>query len=322
MKWLIISLISIHLAESLMRIPLTHFKPIRTILRERNKLDDFLAHHNSSTLTQKYSHCYPSEFLMLDDVGITSVHLSNYMDIGNIVVQGQEFGESVYEPGSTFTLARFDGILGLGYPALSEGGAFPVFDRMMHQGLLEEPVFSFRLSREMDSHRGGELILGGIDHSRYTGDINWVRVTEKKYWKISLQNIKFHNTVVCRNGCSAIVDTGTSLIAGPYLEIKEMFHNFADFQVGMGEFLVECKKTLSLPNVTFTIEGVEYTLEAEDYIKKLDRRNLMCLYGFQAMNVYTSTDLQWILGDVFLAKFYTIFDRGHDRVGFAKSRQY
>lgn len=64
-----------------------------------------------------------------------------------MVVQGQEFGESVYEPGSTFTLAKFDGILGLGYPSLAEGGVIPVFDRMMHQGLLEEPVFSVLLNR-------------------------------------------------------------------------------------------------------------------------------------------------------------------------------
>ncbi|XP_051886233.1 nothepsin [Pristis pectinata] len=401
MKWLIIVLISIYHAESVIRIPLTHFKPIRHILRENNKLEDFLVNHNSTLLTQKYSSCYPSEFLMLHDVGVTSEPLSNYMDaqyygeisigtppqlftvvfdtgssnlwvpsayciseackphqrfqsffsssysprgnsfairygtgqlvgvlgkdkleIGSIIVQGQEFGESVYEPGSTFTLAQFDGILGLGYPVLAEGGAVPVFDRMMHQGLLEAPVFSFLLNREMDRHRGGELLLGGINHSQYTGEINWVRVTQKKYWQISLQNIKFHNTVVCRNGCSAIVDTGTSLIAGPYMEVKQMFHNFADFQVGMGEYLVECKKTLRLPNVTFTIEGVEYTLEAEDYIKKLDRGSSTCLYGFQAINMYSSGDPLWILGDVFLAKYYTIFDRGNDRVGFARFRQH
>ncbi|XP_078424030.1 nothepsin isoform X2 [Cetorhinus maximus] len=236
------------------------------------------------------------------------------LTIGNITVNGQEFGESVYEPGSTFTLAHFDGILGLGYPSLAEGGAIPVFDRMMYQGLLEEPIFSILINREAD----GELLLGGIDHSRYTGPINWVDVSQKGYWQIEIQNITFQDTIICRSGCSAIVDTGTSLIAGPYTSLRHMFPDDSQTQLSRGELMVECKKIPMLPNLTFTIGGVEYTLEAEDYIKK--KEQAVCLYGFQAINIYSSKGPLWILGDVFLAKFYTIFDRGNDRVGFAKSR--
>ncbi|XP_072340096.1 cathepsin E-B-like [Scyliorhinus torazame] len=429
MKWLVIVLVLIYLTESAIRIPLIRFKTIRRILGERNKLEEFLLHHNSDTFARKYNSCYPSEVLMIRDVGVTSEHLSNYMDaqyygeisigtppqtfavvfdtgssnlwvpssycvseacqlhqrfqsffsssysprgnsftirygtgqlmgvlgkdkvtIGNITVNGQEFGESVYEPGSTFTLAHFDGILGLGYPSLAEGGAIPVFDRMMYQNLLEEPIFSVLINREADSENGGELFLGGIDHSRYTGSINWVSVSQKGYWQIEVQNITFRNTVVCRNGCSAIVDTGTSLIAGPYTSLRTMFPDHPEMELGMGEtniystqshlnsmkmfeentfthnlflncqIIVDCKKLPVLPDLTFTIGGVEYTLEAEDYIKKFQEEKAVCLYGIQAINVYSSKGPLWILGDVFLAKFYTIFDRGNDRVGFAKSR--
>lgn len=69
------------------------------------------------------------------------------LKIGELVTLNQEFGESVYEPGTTFAMARFDGVLGMGYPSLAEILGNPVFDNMMAQNTVDEPVFSFYLSR-------------------------------------------------------------------------------------------------------------------------------------------------------------------------------
>lgn len=65
--------------------------------------------------------------------------------MGSVRVQNQVFGEAVYEPGFSFVLAHFDGVLGLGFPQLAEELGSPVFDSMIAQGLLDEPVFSFYL---------------------------------------------------------------------------------------------------------------------------------------------------------------------------------
>lgn len=46
-----------------------------------------------------------------------------------------------------FTFARFDGILGLGFPTLAVDGVQPPLDAMVEQGLLEKPIFSFYLNR-------------------------------------------------------------------------------------------------------------------------------------------------------------------------------
>lgn len=67
--------------------------------------------------------------------------------VGGLTALNQEFGESVYEPGATFVMAKFDGVLGMGYPNLAEILGNPVFDNMMAQKSVEEPVFSFYLSR-------------------------------------------------------------------------------------------------------------------------------------------------------------------------------
>lgn len=67
--------------------------------------------------------------------------------VEGLVVAGQQFGESVTEPGQTFVNAEFDGILGLGYPSLAVGGVTPVFDNMMSQNLVDIPMFSVYMSR-------------------------------------------------------------------------------------------------------------------------------------------------------------------------------
>lgn len=57
------------------------------------------------------------------------------------------FGEALWEPSLVFTFAHFDGILGLGFPVLAVGGVQPPLDRLVDQGLLDKPVFSFYLNR-------------------------------------------------------------------------------------------------------------------------------------------------------------------------------
>ncbi|KAM0927627.1 hypothetical protein ACQ4PT_002755 [Festuca glaucescens] len=49
------------------------------------------------------------------------------VQVGGIVVEKQDFIEAALEPSITFMLAKFDGILGLGFKEISAGGAEPVW---------------------------------------------------------------------------------------------------------------------------------------------------------------------------------------------------
>ncbi|NXI60688.1 CATE protein, partial [Chloroceryle aenea] len=274
-----------------------------------------------SFLSDSYEHGGEAFSLQYGTGQLVGIAGKDTLKISNISIKGQDFGESVFEPGPTFALAHFDGVLGLGYPSLAVGNALPVFDSIMNQQLVEEPIFSFYLKRGDDTENGGVLILGGIDHSLYKGSIHWVPVTEKSYWQIHLNNIKIQGRVTfCSHGCEAIVDSGTSLITGPSSQIRRLQEYIGASPSHMGEFLVDCRRLSSLPYISFMIGHHEYKLTAEQYVVKesIDDQTF-CMSGFQSLDITTRTGPLWILGDVFMSAFYCIFDRGNDRVGFAKA---
>ncbi|CAK7350131.1 unnamed protein product [Dovyalis caffra] len=357
---------------------------------------------------------------------ISGFFSQDHVKVGNLVVKNQEFIEASREPSITFLVAKFDGILGLGFQEISVGKAVPVWYNMFDQGLLKEPVFSFWFNRNADEEEGGEIVFGGVDPEHYKGEHTYVPVTQKGYWQFDMGNVLIdgQTTGFCANGCAAIADSGTSLLAGPTTIITEVNHAIgatgvvsqeckavvAQYgetiiemllakdqpqkicsQIGlctfdgtrgvsmgiesvvnenaqkasdgfhdgmcstcemavvwmqnklkqnqtqdrildyvnelcerlpspMGESSVDCDSLSTMPNVSFTIGGRVFDLSPEQYVLKVGEGDVaQCISGFTALDVPPPRGPLWILGDVFMGRFHTVFDYGNMRVGFAEA---
>ncbi|KAH9651951.1 Aspartic proteinase A1 [Citrus sinensis] len=401
---------------------LTHFDCNNTLIRGVQSVDDIIT---ESLL------CFDPSTGKSADIhygtgAISGFFSEDHVKIGDLVVKDQEFIEATREPSLTFLLAKFDGILGLGFQEISVGKAVPVWYNMVNQGLVNEPVFSFWFNRNADEEEGGEIVFGGMDPDHYKGEHTYVPVTQKGYWQFDMGDVMIdgQTTGFCAGGCAAIADSGTSLLAGPTTIITQVNHAIGATgivsqeckavvsqygeeiinmllakdepqkicsQIGlctfdgsrgvsmgiesvvpennhrasggfhdamcstcemavvwmqnqlkqnqtqerilnyvnelcdrlpspMGESAVDCSRLSSLPIVSFTIGGKIFDLTPDQYILKVGEGDAaQCISGFSALDVAPPRGPLWILGDVFMGPYHTVFDYSNMRVGFAEA---
>ncbi|XP_073176059.1 gastricsin-like isoform X2 [Lepidochelys kempii] len=249
---------------------------------------------------------------------LTGVFGYDTVTIEDVSIPNQEFGLSETEPGTSFVYAQFDGILGLGFPAISAGGATTVMQGLMQKNLISAPLFSFYLSGQEGMQDGGELLFGGVDSSLYSGQIVWTAVTQDAYWQIAIEgfSVNGQSTGWCSGGCQGIVDTGTSLLTAPQEIFSQLMEDIGAQENGYGEYVVSCSSIDSMPTISFTISGTSFPLSPSAYV--LPSNSGECAVGISPTYLPSQNGQpRWILGDVFLRSYYSVYDVGNNQMGFA-----
>lgn len=184
-----------------------------------------------------------------------------------------------------------NGILGLGYPKLtaasSKGlGAYnPFVFNLATQNIIAQPVFSIFLNSASKTGWSGEIIFGGIDHTKYSGNLTYMPVvplseTSKKnkkralssvsttdyYWMVYAQGVSVGDSsnssaantmnIPFTSTGAFILDTGTTLTYLPAEMAKQIVTaavgaNGFTVDAGSGTYLVDCNAVS--PTATFVL---------------------------------------------------------------------
>jgi len=241
------------------------------------------------------------------------------VSMGGLTISDFKFGEVTTEAKDVFGEAPFDGILGMGVPKAAVDMVPMPMDQLVAQGKVQHNIFAYYLSSGGKS--GSTLSLGGTDPAFHTGDFSYVPIALAAkllpYWLVSASDIKVagksSGSCGALLGCYMVVDTGTSLIAGPPAAIDAL-------TAKIGNVSQDCSNADTLPTVAISMAGKDFEIGPDFYVLRAADENgkEQCILGFQGINAGAPI---WILGDPFLRKYYTVWDAEQQRVGFALAKQ-
>nr|CCA21880.1 gastricsin putative [Albugo laibachii Nc14] len=289
---------------------------------------------------------------------VAGLYGQDSVQIVDFLVENVTIGMVDYEEESMRNM-KADGLLGMAFNGLSTFTHPPVFIQLIHQHAVLEPIFAFHLSKEPNSvgselHLGG-FDQERLDRTNavwlYTDVVPQFGMYT--FWRIAFITVQVggHDSSqdgvnICAVGmdiddvdnqerlgspdnhpteCIGFVDTGTSLLGVPSEQYLALLYQIAAFAQARGCY---CGYTANafqcflcsgkdFPSIQFRVAGSQtdshhyFSLDGPDYTLCID---LTCVALLQP-----NGQEMWVLGDVFMKKYYTMYDMQKKRIGFACS---
>ncbi|KAG0346553.1 hypothetical protein BG004_001438 [Podila humilis] len=206
-------------------------------------------------------------------------------------------------------------------------------------------LMSLALNKNLEPNMGGELLLNGLDTSRFNGSIYWSERGPSPFdWSIQLghgglrladsssrssSSITLTTTpptdpVLGTASQFAVIDSGSDGIYLHRLPYHDLFQRVPGaVQLKTGYWRVPCKGTTDL---VLNIQGRDYPITYHDWVKPPSLTSTEAKDGGSVTHpmcqakVYGSSPGPILLGGTFLRTVYTVFDfsrPGQERIGFA-----
>ncbi len=182
------------------------------------------------------------------------------MTVGGVSVTGQYLA-AVTEESDEFQKDPSDGLLGLGFPAISNLKHDPFFFTAVSQKTVKEGAFAFKLAKS-----GSELYIGGTNEENYSGDVEYHKVsTDNGFWQIGGASASVGGKSVV-DGFDTIIDSGSTIITAP-TDAAQTFWAGVDgaqeYDEQQGLYQYPCD---SAPKVSFSWGGNSWEVSSDKYV--------------------------------------------------------
>ena len=218
----------------------------------------------------------------------------------------------------------FDGVLGLGLESLSQSPSFNFLHVASALTAERGSGFSKTFGIFLASHDGetSQITLGGWAEEHMDGEVAWSPVFQPELgrWLLEIKSLSVddHEIPFCRQGCKAVVDSGTSVLAVPSPLFADLYMKLsAPTSDGM------CSQS---PQLRMELDGFSLVLNGSDFSRLEPGESgeslpSSCRPMLMVMDLPEPLGPKlFILGEPILKKFYTIYDAEAWRVGFGRAR--
>ena len=169
---------------------------------------------------------------------------------------------------------------------------------------------------------GSSIIFGGFNLEKYadkpkSGFRYHNLTTNSQVWALTGSSFKLGSFVISKESEVIILEPSFSFIGVPLLTFNVLIEKVEKKIIcSRNETFVicPCKESFDLPNLNFVIDDYEYSIPAKLYVKEEQDK---CVLLFVQVK-----DSYWVMGQIFLRRYYSYYDMKNRKVGLTESIYY